>query len=204
LVPSKDFAEGKGRDPFGAKCDSEGQVLDADPTTDAARGSLVYKANLGDFEGEVTCLRVDGRNAAFSGEITKSSIPALEQNGAFFVEVSDSGRPEGEVDHVKNVVFVTPGDPQCSTPTTGGSPIEKGDIADFDAPRTERGASAPSGEPGRSPPTFSRLRQPGKRPASANGVGAPVPALSQPLLEDDGAVAVHEHAVLQVPADGAG
>jgi hypothetical protein len=134
LVPSKDFAEGKGRDPFGAKCDSEGQVLDADPTTDAARGSLVYKANLGDFEGEVTCLRVDGRNAAFSGEITKSSIPALEQNGAFFVEVSDSGRPEGEVDHVKNVVFVTPGDPQCSTPTTGGSPIENGDIVNFDAP----------------------------------------------------------------------
>jgi hypothetical protein len=35
---------------------------------------------------------------------------------------------------VKNVVFVTPGDPQCSTPTTGVSPIEKGDIVDFDAP----------------------------------------------------------------------
>ena len=107
----------------------------ADTPGDAAKGSFKAKNFLGDqdFEGSVKCLRVDGKDAFFSGRITKSSNPAFEDRSSFFGNVSDSGKRKGKGDEFSNLLVVSPATPTCSAPTSGGVPIEKGNIVVRDA-----------------------------------------------------------------------
>ena len=128
-VTNADLAEGKGEVSFAA-FDFKAQDLDADPTTDAAKGKYHRKGSPS-VTGKVKCLRVSGHNATFSGRIKKSSVPVFK-GAAFDVHVADSGLPNGEGDQFTDTL--RGGEPSCTTASGVTFPLQKGDIIVIDAP----------------------------------------------------------------------
>jgi hypothetical protein len=106
--------------------------LDSDPTTDKAEGtfSIRYMNSIGFkdkfIKGKVKCLRVSGSTADFVGKVTKTNLPA-EQNQLFVFTVYDSGESEGGGDYFGTLRTDVPA---CPPPSEyyRGAPVVSGNV----------------------------------------------------------------------------